>query len=135
MKMTNQQWKNFFIACNDILGTGHPDPKISDNWCAWTIFGSIGINYWSGGIPIIDDLRDTHTRDNGVWSQPFGYEQLAHIILPREFEWHNSNWNQSEDVSKLFGFKTQDVDALSERLCELSIEHNISEHCLDIKLF
>ncbi len=35
----------------------------------------------------------------------------------------------------LSGNKTQDIDALSERLTELKIPHNLSEYALDIKLF
>lgn len=131
--MTDEQWVKFFTACNEVLGKGGRTRLESENWCIWTVFGRLDVGYWSCGLPVIEDLMSNHIRDSGVWSQPFLYQHIAHIIIAKEFEWEIFD----KDAEPIYqrGEKIQNIEKLSERLNELQIPHNLSEHCLDIKLF
>ena len=71
----------------------------------------------------------THTKDGGTWSQPFLYQDIAHIILPRSFFWDTTEGGYKS------GEKTQDLDRLSQELTTAGIKHRLTELVLEIKLY
>jgi len=129
----NDQWKGFFVACRDVLGQGDSNSHFSDSWCAWTTFNALeygGIHYWTCGIPDYPDILDTHIRDGGLWRQPFSYDDIAHVIVPRTFYWETEGGSKFQN-----GTKTQDIDSLSERLNREGIGHRLTDLVLEIKLY
>jgi hypothetical protein len=120
------------------------------SWCSWTTFGRLGGNagYWTGSLPKVSELEEGWTIDGGTWSQPFHYDDLAHLIIPRHFEeeypssqayfmkrtdLHNAHVPHSP------GFwmwtHTQDIDGLSELLKAEGIAHQLSDWVLEVKLY
>lgn len=130
--MTNIEWKNFFILCNEILGIGDINPVLSNNWCAWTTFSRLSNDsgYWTSGLPTLSYIDETHIKDNSSWKQPFLYQDIAHIIIPKEFFWEKISSNTYEN-----GVKLQNIDLLSKVLDKANLYHNCSSYALDIKLF
>jgi hypothetical protein len=130
--MNNSDWKNFFIACADILGGGMNMAAYSKSWCAWTTFRRLteDSGYWACGLPNHSDIYDKNIGDNSVWGQPFYYSEIAHIIIPCRFYW--------EIISKQgfeCGEKIQAIDQLSCRLTEYGIVHRKTDIVLEIKLY
>ena len=133
--MTDQQWKAFFEACATVLGSdGHPVASFSGTWCAWTLFDRLNhdLHYWTCGLPALEDVGDTHIRDSGVWGQPFLYSTLAHIVLPRSFDWESGDFSKGTHAH---GTKSQDLDALSKILSSHAIPHRLTNLVLEIKLY
>jgi hypothetical protein len=131
--MRNDQWKKFFLACREVLGQGAHNSRLSESWCAWTTFRALefgGIHYWTCGIPDYSEILDTQIEDGGLWSQPFDYDDIAHIIVPKTFYWETEG-----DPEFRNGTKKQNLLALSERLNHESIEHRITDLVLEIKLY
>ena len=65
-----------------------------------------------------------------MWTQPFFYEQIAHIIIPRVFTFDKLVDNIRETWEA-----EQDVDRISTLLSAQGIQHNISQYAVDLKLF
>jgi len=130
--MTDEQWATFFRICTGILGRGERRDWASDSWCAWTTFGALQtqVHYWTAGLPGEADIGTTGTNDRGPWGQPFLYQDLAHIVIPRKFL-----WERSEDRNYQNGEKSQDIDRLSEELSRAAIKHRKTELMLEIKLY
>jgi hypothetical protein len=129
--MNNAEWRRTLENCVAVLGPGDWDPYRSVSWAAFTTFSALehGVTYFNCGFPNAEDLLDTGTRDGGVWGQPFRYEDLAHLIVPRKFYW--------ERILDGFenGYKSQNVDALSVELKKHKIDHTVSKWALEIKLY
>lgn len=133
--MTDQQWQRFFEACANVLGSrGHHDPALSDTWCAWTLFDRLNsdLHYWTCGLPALRDVPETHVKDGGVWGQPFVYSTLAHIVIPRKFDWGAGDYAND---SHAFGTKSQNLDGLSSALTSSGVPHRMTELILEIKLY
>jgi hypothetical protein len=130
--MTDAEWFSFFRLCTLILGRGSWTTCRSQTWCAWTTFSSLEdeLNYWKRGLPNLEDIAETHIKDNGVWGQPFLYKDIAHIIIPRTFYWERADEHDFE-----CGTKTQDIDRLSNALTEANIVHRKTDVILEIKLY
>jgi len=71
-----------------------------------------------------------HIADGGVWGQPFSYQDIAHLIVPRRFYWESFSSPTFQS-----GHKEQALDALSRRLRERRIPHQLSDLLLEVKLF
>ena len=133
--MTDQQWKTFFEACADVLGSdGHRDPARSATWCAWTLFDRLSsdLHYWTCGLPALRDVGDSHIKDSGVWGQPFVYSTLAHVVIPRKFDWEAGDFANDTHTH---GTKTQHLDELSTVLSSRGVPHRLTELVLEIKLY
>lgn len=133
--MTDQQWKAFFEACAKVLGSGgHRNPALSTSWCAWTLFDRLSsdMHYWTCGLPALRDVADSHIKDSGVWGQPFLYSTLAHIVIPREFDWEAGDFT---DGTHTHGTKTQRLDELSKVLVSAGIPHRLTNLVLEVKLY
>jgi hypothetical protein len=131
--MLNNQWKAFFLACRDVLGQGAHHSRFSESWCAWTTFSALRsgeIHYWTCGTPEYSEILDTHVEDGGIWGQPFSYDDLAHIIIPKTFYWETEGGPNFRN-----GTKTQNIETLSERLRKEGIEHRITDLVLEVKLY
>jgi len=130
--MTDEQWRTFFTAAFDILGEGDFFPARSKTRCGWTTFTRLSSNagYWSSGLPNPNDIKQNCIGDGGVWGQPFFYSDIAHIIVPKEFD-----WELVEDKKFYSGTKTQDIEALSKELHRLEVPHRITPRLLEIKLY
>lgn len=130
--MTDQQWKSFFETCARVLGAGDRNAGRSVSWCAWTTFTSLAshINYWTSGLPHVNEVDTAFIRDGGVWGQPFLYSDLAHIVIPREFFWETG-----EHSSYRNGTRQQDITALSAELTGLGIDHRLTDLVLEVKLY
>jgi hypothetical protein len=102
------------------------------SWCAWTTFSRLGrdAGYWTAELPLLSEIGERSVVDGGTWGQPFPYEDLAHIIVPRRF-------TEEYAAPKRFAHWTheQDINGLSGRLNGEGIEHRLAEHVLEIKLF
>jgi len=129
--MTDAEWRCFFEICASILGVGSHDIFTSQSWCAWTTFSKLkdDLFYWRHGLPRLDDIADSYIKDGGVWGQPFLYQDIAHIIVPRSFgnEYAGSRWK--------YGIKVQDIDQLSDALTAANIIHRKTDLVLEIKLY
>ena len=133
--MTDQHWKMFFEACAKVLGSGgHRKPALSTTWCAWTLFDRLSsdLHYWTCGLPALKDVDETHINDSGVWGQPFLYSSLAHVVIPRQFDWEAGDFN---DDTHTYGTKTQDLDGLSKLLSSNGVPHRLTDLVLEIKLY
>jgi hypothetical protein len=130
--MTDQDWQTFFRTCARVLGTGARQAAQSRSWCAWTTFGSLSesVHYWAAGLPAEGDLAAVGTTDSGVWGQPFLYQDLAHVVIPREFYWEAVEHGRFEN-----GTREQDIGALSTELTSAGIHHRLTESVLEIKLY
>jgi hypothetical protein len=120
------QWQRFFEICADTLGKGHSQIGRSQSWCSWTTFDRLATSdagYWTHGLPQRKDIHETHIGDGGAWGQPFGYEDLAHILIPRAFV--------RDDGTEL----TQDLELLASRLSAEGIPFRKTELVLEIKLY
>lgn len=133
--MTDQHWKRFFEACANVLGSGgHRNPALSTTWCAWTLFDRLSsdLHYWTCGLPALTDVGDAHIKDSGVWGQPFLYSEIAHIVIPRHFDWEAGDF---KDDTHTHGTKTQDLDNLSKLLSSIDVPHRLTDLVLEIKLY
>ncbi|MGM9483947.1 hypothetical protein ACS5PN_22305 [Roseateles sp. NT4] len=133
--MTDQQWKTFFEACATVLGSdGHRDPAKSTTWCAWTLFDRLSsdLHYWTCGLPALQDVAGSHVKDGGVWGQPFLYTTLAHIVIPRTFDWEAGDF---ADDTHTHGTKVQNLDELSRVLASSGVPHRLTDLVLEIKLY
>jgi len=80
-------WRNFLKISAEYLAKDpcpHPGPP---NWCSWTTFTRLRTDagYWTCPLPEIEELGNTSTIDGGTWMQPIRYDDLAHVIIPKEF--------------------------------------------------
>src|SRR5262245_41995229 len=130
--MTDEQWRTFFRICSRVLGPGHNRAAFSQSWCGWTTFDLLreGVTYWEAGIPNEHELDPSATTDGGTWGQPFHYQDLAHIVLPRTFAWETG---MGADYK--CGMKEQDIDSLSRELEKAGITHRKTDLVLEIKLY
>ena len=129
--MTNEQWRIFFSICARVLGPGSRFAERSQSWCAWTTFDRLisDAGYWTAGLPAESDLKETHT-DVEPWGQPFTYESIAHVVIPREFYWEIIAEGRYEN-----GTKTQDIKRLSREITAAGISHRLTDLVLEVKLY
>ena len=130
--MQDEEWRLFFEIAGQVLGKGHDITELSDSWCAWTTFDQLVSNavYWKAGLPNADELLRTYIADGGTWGQPFSYQELAHVIVPRTFDQEFVEDGQYRCVRK-----QQDIEELSRRLTERGINHRKTDLVLEIKLY
>lgn len=130
--MTDEDWRRFFEICGQVLGMGATAANESESWCSWTTFERLSADagYWTAGIPNRGDLRSSHIADGGIWGQPFAYQELAHVIIPRTFDQKFATDSGYRGVRK-----HQDITLLSRLLTEDGIAHWKTELVLEIKLF
>lgn len=112
--------------CN---GTDEPQLR---SWCCWTTFSRLqySAGYWSAELPLASELGERSVADGGTWEQPFPYEDIAHIIVPKRFieePWSDKIFTQWHHE--------QDLDGLSAFFRVQGIDHHISPYALEVKLF
>lgn len=131
--MTNTEWRTFLVTARKLLGKGATLSWGSDSWCAFTTFSSLEheLTYWACGIPDENEFLENQTIDGGLWRQSFSYDDLAHFIIPAKFYWEKFD---SEKAFQ-FGYKYQNILALSDKLKFENISHRITEKVLEIKLY
>jgi len=130
--MSDDAWYAFFSAAARVLGAGTSQAWSSSSWCAWTTYSSLqeSVHYWSAGLPPVEQLAPGGTKDGGVWGQPFLYRELAHVVIPRRFQWERLHGAKFEQ-----GHREQNLEALSQELHILSISHRLTELVLEVKLY
>lgn len=130
--MNNSNWQTFFLTAIDVLGEGTILQSDSPCWCSWTTFDRLtdDAGYWTGGLPRKQHILETHIADSGVWRQPFGYSQLAHVVLPFQFYWQKVAVKEFAS-----GYRQQDIGALSSALKKVGIPHRTTDMILEIKLY
>ena len=130
--MTDEQWRTFFQICSRVLGPGSRRAAFSQSWCGWTTFQALreGVTYWEAGVPSENELESSYTTDGGTWGQPFSYQDLAHVIVPRTFDWESGMGAEFK-----YGTKEQDIDSLSRELAKAGIMHRKTDLVLEIKLY
>ena len=130
--MNNHKWQKFFEICSITLGEGSYTARNSDNWCAWITFERLheDMRYWRHGLPAEDEFDARGVKDGGVWGQPFNYDEIAHIVLPRKFTWESFDNNEYRS-----GTKIQDIDLVSALLTKNNIKHRCNDLILEIKLY
>ncbi|MBV34606.1 MAG: hypothetical protein CMP47_04010 [Rickettsiales bacterium] len=124
--MTNHQWKTFFEIGSRFLINGSHNMAFSDSWCSWTTFDRLmasDCGYWTSGFPAKVEIGENHIKDGGVWGQPFHFEELAHIIIPKTF------------ITTLGVKKSQNIASVSEELKKHQIPHSINDSILEVKLY
>jgi hypothetical protein len=129
---SDADWRAFFGVCARVLGHGDWFAARSDSWCSWTTFRRLAEDghYWEAGLPNESELCDTYIADGGAWGQPFLYHELAHVLVPRTF-----NWESGTGADHRAGIKQQDIDRISSELRSDGIPHRITERLLEVKLF
>lgn len=130
--MDNAKWRSFFLVCAEQLGPGHTDSGCSASWCSYTTFDRLtgDAGYWTMGLPAAAEVETWGIRDGGTWGQPFLFERLAHVIVPREFYWERGRGADWE-----CGSRAQDLVALSAALGAANVEHRLTDLVLEIKVF
>lgn len=130
--MNSELWRTFFVTCTEVLGRGAFSAVQSDNWCAWTTFDRLktDLHYWTSGLPLKEELGDKNIKDGGVWGQPFSYDSIAHIVIPKSFIWEL--WSDKEFKT---GDKEQPIEYLSSLLTERGIPHRLTDLVLEIKCY
>ncbi len=130
--MTDAQWHVFFISAANVLGGENPTAKHSLSRCSWTTFDRLqsDAGYWTGGVPSLDDIWESSIADGGAWGQPFLFSQLAHVIIPRQFEWEDTSGPDWTTVTR-----RQDLEAFSAMLSKLDVPHRVTELVLEVKCF
>jgi len=103
------------------------------SWCCWTTFGRLECDtvYWSGELPLASELGEASVADGGSWGQPFRYQEIAHVIIPRSF--CEEPW--SDDGRLTQWHHEQDIDGLSKVLNSEGVDHNLLQFCLELKLY
>ena len=103
-----------------------------ESWCAWTTFGSLrdSVHYWGASLPRLSELNEKGTADGGTWGQPFLYEDIAHVIIPREFQ-REDTCSGTLQVTEY----EQDLATLSAALTRAAITHQVGEYALEVKLY
>lgn len=129
--MKNKDWIKFFDLCNEVLGEGDCTLYHSKNWCSWITFDRLisDSKYWAGGLPKAGEYGERGINDGGNWGQPFSYSSIAHLIVPRRFEFCDMYLGQFVHKQT-----EQDIDRLSMLLQGLGIDHVISEWALELRL-
>ena len=130
--MKNDQWNKFFEVCSSVLGKGSDRAFDSESWCSWTTYSRLSedAGYWVSGIPNKDEITANGVKDGGTWGQPFGFEEIAHIIIPRRFYWESGDGPEFKH-----GYKQQDIVSLASALSDQSIPHRLTELVLEIKCY
>ena len=130
--MSDDAWYAFLSTAARALGAGTSQAWSSSSWCAWTTYTALqeSVQYWSAGLPPVEQLGQTGTKDGGVWRQPFPYKELAHLVIPRRFQWERLDGVKFEQ-----GHREQDLERLSRELHALSINHRLTELVLEVKLY
>ena len=130
--MSDEQVKQFLTICSELLGRGAFQSSESASWCSWTTFSRLAedAGYWTAGLPGVDELTDVGVRDGGTWGQPFLFEDIAHVIVPRQFYWEKTG-----DSGFVQGTRLQDIDLLSERLTAAGVEHRLTRLVLELKRY
>jgi hypothetical protein len=125
-------WHRFFLSAAEVLGLGHRVARFSESWCSWTTFGRLqdDAGYWTGGIPALPDVFETHIGDGGVWGQPFLFSDLAHVIIPCKFYWETGPGVEYQN-----GWRIQPVEILSKELRALDVPHRLTDLVLEIKCY
>lgn len=67
--------------------------------------------------------------DRGPWGQPFSYQEIAHVVIPRAFYWETAAGPFDS------GRKTQDIQRLSRELTAAGIPHRLTDLVLEVKLY
>lgn len=129
--MKDEQWLMFFSICARVLGSGGRRPTEHGSWCAWTTFGSLldDVHYWSAGLPKESELGPIGVADGGTWGQPFNYQDLAHVIVPRQVYWETST------PAFKHGCRHQDIQRLSAELGAAKVQHRLTDLVLEVKLY
>lgn len=130
--MTKEQWRSALAIARKVLGKGANVAWASDSWCAWTTFSSLKseVNYWSRGLPELNELLEDSTVDGGLWMQAFRYDDLAHLIIPASFR-----WEKFEGETFVTGVREQDIDQLSEAYKAAGIDHRKTDLVLEVKCY
>jgi hypothetical protein len=130
--MTNEQWRRFFEIGLKVLGVGASNPYLSESWCVFSTFSSFqyGVNYYHRGFPGKEDLLEDRTIDGGTWMQSIHYDDLAHLIVPKQFY-----WELVLDGKFQSGFKYQDIVTFSRDLEVHDIPHRKTDELLEVKLY
>jgi hypothetical protein len=132
--LTNEQWREFFLACSELLLPGEwtPVPVREGSWCRFTTFDRLQTDagYWGHGLPRSEDIGLEWINDGGVWGQPFRFCDLAHVIIPRRIFWETQGPGPYE-----CGEVSQELEPLSDALAQKGIQHRLSDLVLEIKFY
>lgn len=125
-------WKLILSIASKHLSNNPCEVVGKRTWCAWTTFERLGedAGYWTAPLPDEAELLEGYIADGGNWGQPFPYEQIAHLIVPRRYYW--DRFGEGVYVS---GHHIQDIDGVSELLTKNGIPHRLTIYALEVKLY
>lgn len=134
--MNNSYWRTFFITCAHVCGAGAQDINLSQNWCSWTTFTRLAedAGYWQSDLPHVDELGEESTFDGGTWGQPFPYNDIAHLIVPKTFTKELFTGPAEKRVFERVSV-SQDIESVSKELSKLGVPHTLSSVALEVKIF
>lgn len=126
------RWRNFLRICSDHIYKEGVDEPFFWSWCSWTTYSRLkrDSGYWTAPLPLAEELLENSILDGGMWAQPFFYDELAHVIIPKIY-----TFSKLIDGLPCLMEKNQDIAGISEILKTENIPHNISEYALDMKLY
>ena len=64
---------------------------------------------------VFEDIGDTHIKNSGLWGQPFRYSEIAHVVIPRRFDFESGDF---KDDTYAYGIKVQEIDGRSKVLSQ-----------------
>ena len=124
--------KNFLLESILYFKSFDNDEPFFWSWCSWTTFTRLSIDagYWTAPLPLVHELLEDQTADGGMWTQPFFYDEIAHIILPKTFTFSKLFDSREKRLEK-----EQNISGLYRILKEKNLDVSLSEFALDYKLF
>ncbi len=81
-------------------------------------------------MPDEEEIGDVGIKDGGTWSQPFRFQEIAHVIIPRKFYWESAGGPDFRS-----GFRQQDIKSLSQALNDHGLPHRLTELLLEVKCY
>ncbi len=86
-RLSDAEWRRFSLLCADLLGPADALPQRRKSYCVFTCFNRLimDVHYWACGLPRKEDVCDGWIGDGAVWGQPFRFNDLARIVIPRTF--------------------------------------------------
>jgi hypothetical protein len=133
-RLSDDQWHRFFVLCAKVLEPGDPWLAKSKSYCVFTTFDRLktDVHYWQCGLPLEKEINDTWIADGGVWGQPFSFQNLAHIVIPRTWGFEHPD---QDGMPAAYEERTQHIETLSRSLKGEGIDHRLTNLVLEIKCY
>lgn len=125
-------WKKALSVISEhLIENGNNEP-IYWSWCSWTTFSRLqrDAGYWTAPLPRTEDLSDIGVIDGGMWTQPFQFIDMAHLVVPKKFTY------RKEFSGSIVLFESfQDIELISDIWNFAGIPNVLGDFAVEIKLY